>query len=265
MPTDVFVPLFQHKSSLVDLLNPVDGSVEGKKGWDKAVLGKQKRFDYHCLPQKFSVNAGRTGKITQRLWAATWQIHGSLQDLPNLYPRSPCQGPGLFWEDGTADEHIQSLLSEVLDGGNTRYDLVSAPVSALGISSPLQRANWVHSNRALLAARKATSPGLSTPAIRKAWQLLGGTKAEQIPESWWNTLCSRESSSMWSIMLPTAQDKARTKGWLLKGRGVMIKLNQAVGRRWIANFHSGSLQTHNRYWKDVKATQFKRDKWIQKN
>lgn len=67
MPTDVFVPLFQHKSSLVDLLNPVDGSVEGKKGWDKAVLGKQKRFDYHCLPQKFSVNAGRTGKITQRL------------------------------------------------------------------------------------------------------------------------------------------------------------------------------------------------------
>jgi len=66
MPTDVFVLLFQHKSSLADLLNSLDGSIEGKNGWDKAVLGKQKCFDYHCMPQKLSVNTERTGKITQR-------------------------------------------------------------------------------------------------------------------------------------------------------------------------------------------------------
>lgn len=243
----------------------VDGSIKGKNGWNKAVPGERKRFDHHCLPQKLSVNAGRTGKITQRFWVPTWQTPGSLQFLPTLYLRSPCKAPVLFWEDGTADEHMQSLVSEVLDSRNRRHDLVSAPMSALGFSSLLQRAvEYIQTGHSWLLERQQTQVWAPQQS-KKAWQLLGGTKAEQILERWWNTLWSKESSPMRIVTLPTRQDKARTEGWLLKGRGEIIKLYQAVGRRWIAKFHSGSLQTHNCYWKDVKATQFKRDKWIEKN
>jgi len=251
-----------NKSSLADLLN--HGWInQGEKWLEQGSTGGKETF-WSPLPATKALCECRKDRQNHPKILST-HLANSWKFLPTLYLRSPCKAPGLFWEDGTADEHMQSLVSEVLDSRNTRHDLVSAPMSALGFTSHLQRAvEYIQTGHSWLLERQQTQVWAPQQS-KKAWQLLGGTKAEQILERWWNTLWSKESSPMRIVTLPTRQDKARTEGWLLKGRGEIIKLYQAVGRRWIAKFHSGSLQTHNCYWKDVKATQFKRDKWIEKN
>lgn len=156
-----------NKSSLADLLN--HGWInQGEKWLEQGSTGGKETF-WSPLPATKALCECRKDrqnhpKILSTHLANSWKFAVSTYPLSEVALQSTCVVLGRRYCRWAHAELGQ------WGSGQQKYK------AWLGICSnvcprfqfPLAKGSWVHSNRALLAVRKTTNPGLSTPAIKKS-------------------------------------------------------------------------------------------------